>query len=79
MKEKTTITLEDTDAALVLKEKGVGFYLPDVEDEDSEVPQNALVITILAILLKNQDEEFEDLLYRKIDEFLGKEKKNEKD
>jgi len=78
MKEKTIIELEDTDAALVLKEEGVGFYLPDYSDENSEVPQNAMIVKILAILLKKQDEEFEDLLYRKIDELLGKEKKNEK-
>ena len=74
MKEKTIIELEDTDAALILKEEGVEFYFPDCSDENSEVPQNVMIITILSILLKNQDEEFENLLYRKIDEFFNEEK-----
>ena len=79
MNEKTTITLNDTDAALVLKEKGVGLYLPDIDNEDTEVLRNTMMVTILSILLENQDEELDNLLHRKIDEFLGKEKKNEKD
>jgi len=77
--EKTIIELDDTDAALVLQENGIGFYIQKDLNGDAEVSINALIVTVLGILLKNGDVDLINLIENKLEELMKGDIENEKD
>ena len=72
MKKKTTIKLEKEDCALILRGDGsLEFTIPDMPPDESP-PDKVIAITLLAILFKKNDKEFEEFLLSKYNELMLK-------
>lgn len=66
----TDITLEDEDCALILRgEEGMEFIIPDMDPDDTP-PDRVIAITIMAVMFKTNDKDFQDFLFKKYNEYL---------
>jgi len=69
MKEPTTIDLDVSDAAVVIRPgDGVSVYLPDLENQ-SEYPEH--VFSILAFLISLDDAELRDIMQARLKEKMA--------
>lgn len=71
-KEKTTIVLENNEAALVMdSDSNIKIYFPDMDDEDT-VPDYIQFMSALAVVATT-DEEVIELIWKKFYEFADRE------
>lgn len=68
-KSKTTIKLDPTDSALVLKQDGTMQVIIPVEDDDKLVEPSTYTISGIAALIATENKEFFDLLDRVLLEY----------
>ena len=70
MARPTTIKLGDMDSALILRDDGtIEFTIPDM-DPDAEPPKGVLMITLLAVMFKTEDNDLKKLMKKKFKELL---------
>lgn len=63
--ERTTIMLEDDEAALVMdSDNNVSIYLPHMDDDDADVPEHMQFVAALAAVATT-DQEVIDLIWEK--------------
>ena len=77
MKKKTTIKLGKDDCALVLRGDGsLEFTIPDMPPEDTP-SDKVIAITLLAVMFKTNDKDFDDFLLHKYEELMLKKVREE--
>ena len=65
------IELGDNQTALILNEDlSFELHIPNGDDEEM-VPESALYVIAIAVLLKNEDEEFFKILNKQMEEFYS--------
>jgi hypothetical protein len=70
MARPTTIKLGDMDSALILRNDGtVEFTIPDM-DPNAEPTKGVLMITLLAVMFKTEDNDLKKLMKKKFKELL---------
>jgi hypothetical protein len=75
--EPMLIELDISDSALIIHDSGeISLFVPNLDDDDV-VPDNVVRLSIIGVLLSNNDEEFIDFLNSRIKESADSIKEDE--